>query len=556
MASELHFNIADLFESVVDVIPDRVAVVCGERRLTFAELDARANRVAHALAARGIGPGDHVGLYLYNSTEFLEVMLGAFKLRAVPININYRYVEDELRFLCDNADLAALVHQAELTPRVAAVVHDLPSLRVIWSVADGSSHRAPPAHDFETLVAGAKDTRGFTPRTGDDAYIVYTGGTTGMPRGVIWRHEDVFFAGLQGGNPGGAHIAQPSGLADLVRAKEEGEALTFMITAPFIHGAAQWGALIGLFGGGKVVLVPGKSFNAPLAARLIDDEKVNTMLMVGDAMGRPLADALRAARGTLDVSSLMVIASAGAVLSDSVREELSTELPETMILNSFGATETGHQGSMYPGDAAPGKLCLYMDETTTVLGEDLRPLEPGSGRTGRLARRGHLPVGYYKDPAKTAATFLLVDGERWVVPGDLATIEEDGRITIFGRDAMCINTGGEKVFAEEVENALKAHPDVFDAVVVGVRDERWGQRVVAVVQPRDDATLALPLLDAHCRAKLAAYKVPRELHTVAVLVRQPSGKPDYRWAHAVALGQTPSSTPQPASSLRVERGVS
>ncbi len=546
----MQFNIADLFESIVDAVPDRTAVVCGNQRLTFAELDARANRCAHALEAQGVKPGDHVGLYLYNSIEFLEAMLGAFKLRAVPININYRYVEDELFFLFDNADLVALIYPRELGARVAAVASRVPKLRALLAIEDGSAIERGRASDYETLLVAASPERGFPARTADDHYVIYTGGTTGMPRGVMWRHEDVFFAGLQGGNPGGTAIERPQELASI--ALENTDPLTFLPAAPFIHGAAQWAALIGLFGGGKLVLVPGRSFDAAVAARLIESERVNTMIMVGDAMARPLAQALEAARDPIDTSSLVVIASAGAVLSDTVKDALARVLPETMILNNFGATETGHQGTMYPGAEAKGLLSFGSDGTTTVLGEDNRPIAPGSGVVGKLARRGRIPLGYYKDPEKTAATFVTVGDDRWVIPGDLATIEADGRITVFGRGSVCINSGGEKIFPEEVEAAIKAHPDVMDAVVVGVPDDRWGQRVAAIVQTRPGRDVTLAMIDEHCRAKIAGYKVPRQLRVVDQITRHPSGKPDYRWAAATARAPIPASAGATRSSKATE----
>jgi acyl-CoA synthetase (AMP-forming)/AMP-acid ligase II len=530
----MEFNIADLYESVADAIPDRPAVVAGDRRMTFAELDARANRLANALRARGIGPGDHVGLYLYNSAEFVEAMLAAFKIRAVPININYRYVEEELAYLFANADLAALLAQRELLGRALAVKDRVSTLKTIVAVEDGSD--APVPGDvlrYEPLLAAAPADRRFQPRSGKDHYIIYTGGTTGMPRGVIWQHEDVFFAGLQGGNAGGPPIEKPEELGPLVASKGD-DALTFMPAAPFIHGAAQWAAIIGLFGGGKVVISAGRSFNARHVCQLVQDEKVNTITLVGDAMVRPIIEALREPGASYDMSSLFVIASAGAVLSDAMKDQLQELLPSLMILNNFGATETGHQGMGAAGEATRGKPSFMMDDSNTVLGDDNKPIAPGSGVIGKLARRGRLPVGYYKDPQKTAATFVSIDGERWVIPGDLATIEEDGRITVFGRGAVCINTGGEKVFPEEVEAALKAHPDVLDAVVVGVPDEKWGSRVAAVVQPRAGADVTLASLEAHCRTRVAGYKVPRQLAIVEQMVRHPSGKPDYRWAAETA----------------------
>jgi 3-oxocholest-4-en-26-oate---CoA ligase len=531
----MEFNIADLFESVADAVPGRVAVVCGERRLTFAELDERATRVANALVEQGVRPGDHVGLYLYNGTEYLELMLAAFKIRAVPININYRYVEEELAFLLSNASVVAVAYEAELAPRVMAVKDGISSLRTSIVVGGREKPKAPATFAYEPFLASASAERRFDKRSGGDIYIIYTGGTTGMPRGVMWRHEDVFFAGLQGGNPGGPPIERPQELA--ANARERTEPLTFLPAAPFIHGAAQWAALIGLFGGGKIALVPGRSFNAKAVCRLIEAEGVNTMTLVGDAMVRPIVEALSEPGANYDLSSLFVISSAGALLSDTVKAALCALLPQVMFIDSFGATEAGHQGSSLPGgDEASKRPRFMMDDTSTVFDENMRPVVPGSGAIGRLARRGRIPVGYYNDPEKTAATFLTVDGVRWVLPGDLATIESDGLITVFGRGAVCINSGGEKIFPEEVEAALKAHADVLDAVVVGVPDERWGQRVAAIVQPRAGKELTLDLLEAHCRTRIAGYKVPRQLKVVDEIARHPSGKPDYRWAAAVATG--------------------
>lgn len=527
----MELNIADLFEMVVDTVPEREALICGSQRFTYEALDREANRLAHFLEEKGVKPGEHVGMYLYNGAEYLVAVLAAFKIRAVPVNVNYRYVEDELAYLLDDSDLVALFYQKELGSRVAALKDRIPKVRVLVEVEDpsGAAPANPQAVPYAKALAAGSPERGFGPRSGKDIYIIYTGGTTGMPKGVMWRHEDVFYAGLQGGNPGGPPIAKGEDLVEIVKG---GMGLTVLPAAPFIHGAAQWASLIGFFGGGKVVVQGGKSFDPKTVARLIRDEKVNTLTLVGDAMARPLGEALAAMGEEADTSSVFVVGSAGAVLSEAVKEQLRGAMPSAMIVDSFGATETGHQGSMMSGTghgSGQGPL-FFMNETNCVFDEERKPVVPGSGVMGRLARRGHIPVGYYNDPEKTAKTFFEIDGVRWVMPGDLATVESDGSIRVFGRGSVCINSGGEKIFPEEVEAALKAHPDVLDAVVVGIPDERWGQRVAALVQARPGTSPGLDDLDRHCRTKVAGYKVPRFVHFVDQVARQPSGKPDYRWA--------------------------
>ena len=535
----MEYNIADLYESLVDVIPERTVAVCGSTRYSYRELDERANRLAHFLRGRGLKAEQHVGLHLYNGTEYLEAMLACFKLGAVPINLNYRYVANELGYLCRDADLVALITQRELLPVALEASAGVDGLHTVLAVADGSdTPLARGALDYETALQTGSPARDFPARSGGALYIIYTGGTTGMPKGVMWRHEDMFFAGLQGGRPGGEPVERPEEVAE--NAKDPDNALNMMPAAPFIHGAAQWAAWIGIFTGGKVVLQPGKSFDATRCLELVQDENVTTITLVGDAMARPLVEALE--KGSYDTSSVVAIASAGAVLSPSIRDRLQELMPDCMVLNNFGASETGHQGSAVPGEETgrEGRPSFYMDpDTNTVLDDDLVPIEPGSGKLGRLARGGRLPLGYYKDEKKTRERFVEVDGKRWCLPGDMATIEEDGRITVYGRGAVCINTGGEKVFPEEVEEVLKAHPDVFDVLVVGVPDERWMQRTVAVVQPRDGKSPDLESLQAHCRRSLAGYKVPRQLTLVSRVERQPSGKPDYAWARETALRDSP-----------------
>ena len=528
------YNIADLFESLALAIPDRVALVSGATRLTFAELDRRADRVADVLRGVGVAAGTHVGLHLYNGHEFVEIMLAAFKLRAVPINLNYRYVAAELRYLVSDADLVAAVTERDLLPLIADAAPGLPVLTT--------------GAEYDAAVEKARPRSDYPERSGADLYIIYTGGTTGMPKGVMWRHEDLFFAGLQGGRPGGDPVKAPAEVVE--HALDPDNAMHVLPAAPFIHGAAQLASWISLFTGGKVVVQPGRSFDPKRVCELVGEEGITTITLVGDAMARPLAD--RLGETSYDTSSLLAIASAGAVLSPAVRDRLQELLPETLILNNFGSTETGHQGSAFPGSdtGAEGRPSFMMDALSIVLDDEMKPLAPGSGRLGKVARSGHLALGYYKDAAMTAERFRTIDGTRYVLPGDMATVEADGRITVYGRGVNCINTGGEKVFPEEVEEALKAHPDVFDALVVGVADEKWMQRVVAVVQPRAGTAPTLEELVSHCRERIAGYKVPRQLVVVAEVMRQPSGKPDYAWARAVAEGPTGAPPDAPESRSR------
>jgi acyl-CoA synthetase (AMP-forming)/AMP-acid ligase II len=538
----MEFNMADLFESLADAVPDREAIVCADRRLTFAELDERTTRLAHALSKAGVKQGDHIGLYLYNGIEYMEASLAAFKIRAVPININFRYVEEELYYLFDNADLVGIIHHREFGSRIAAVAERLPKLTTFFAVEDGSGAgcSAIGSLNYDEELANASPERDFAPRSADDLYLVYTGGTTGMPKGVMWRHEDVFFAALMGGNPYGPPPERPEQVAENAKA---GPILTALPAAPLMHAAAQWAALIYLFSGGKLVLTPGTGFDADLIWKLVEQEKVQSMAIVGDAMARPLAEALDRPGTSYDTSSLFAIGSGGATYSEGVKAQLKKHLPNTLLLDTFGGSEGGNQGRGVEATESQAGPRFQADETSAVLDENMKPLPPGTGKIGMLARKGRIPLGYYKDEQKTAKTFIEADGTRWVVAGDMATLEADGTITLLGRGSGCINSGGEKIFPEEVEAALRSHPKVFDALVVGVPDRRFGERVAAVVAAREGQTPTLEELDAHCRTCFAGYKVPRELHQVDQIQRQPSGKPDYKWAKAVALGGTTGSQP-------------
>jgi len=532
----VEFNIADLVESVAAAVPDRSALVAGDRRLTYRELDHRANQVAHALQARGLPRGSHVGIHAYNSAEWVETFIGCFKAGFVPINVNYRYVEDELRYLFDNADLRALVLQRQFAPRVAAMRADVPNLTAFFVVDDGSGADAAGLGtgtvDYETALADASGEHDFPARSGDDLYILYTGGTTGMPKGVMWRQEDVIYVLGGGYEPmTGRKRERPEEFAAGAAASATG--LVAMPIPPLMHGAGQWGTLNGLFSGNTVVLTTRPSFDPHDTWRIIEREKVNIVSITGDAMGRPLAEALADPDTTYDLSSLITVTSTAAVFSPVVKQVFRDHLPPNVLISeAIGSTETGNNGIAVGGDisGARGGPTVNPGPGTVVLDDDGQPLAPGTGVIGRLARSGNVPLGYYKDEEKSKATFVTIAGVRYSIPGDFARVEDDGSITLLGRGSVCINTGGEKVFPEEVEQVVKAHPDVFDAIVVGVPDDRFGQRVAAVVATRPGHALTLASLDAHCRTAIAGYKVPRDLFVVDEVRRQPSGKPDYPWA--------------------------
>ncbi|GGV89314.1 fatty-acyl-CoA synthase [Streptomyces gelaticus] len=537
----MEYNLADLFESVVDAVPEREALVYldhpgtgAERRLTYAELDTAANRLAHHLIEAGIAPGEHLGLHLYNGVEYLQTVLACLKARIVPVNVNYRYVEEELIYLYRDADLAALVFDAEFDERVAAAAPKAPGLRHLVRVgAPEAGVRGPEAVAFADAEAAGSPERGFPPRSADDQFIIYTGGTTGMPKGVMWRQEDLFFSGLGGGAPTGEPVKAPQELAERVRAG--GDGITFFPTPPLMHGTSTLTAFIGFNFGQRVVVH--RKFVPQEVLRTIEKEKVTSVSLVGDAMLRPLIDALKGPLKGTDCSSLFSVSSSGAIMSDSVRAEFQELVPTAMLLNNFGSSESGFNGTA-TADSGPEKgFRLQVNSRTAVV--DPATYEPvAPGEPGRIAQRGHVPLGYYNDPGKTAETFFRRGEERWVLLGDMATVDKDGIVTVLGRGSQCINTGGEKVYPEEVEQALKAHPDVYDVLVAAAPDDRWGNRVAAVVQLREGA--AEPTLDdlqAHCRTRLAGYKIPRRLVITRRIQRSPSGKADYRWARSVVASR-------------------
>jgi 3-oxocholest-4-en-26-oate---CoA ligase len=527
-------NIADLYEHAADAFPDRIALACGDKQFTFQEVDARANRLAHYLAGIGVRPGDHVGVSARNSVEAAETLIAVCKLRAVAININYRYVENELRYLLTDSDPVALVHDRQDTARMAAVADAAPGLLGTVIIDDGSEATPGAGISYDDALAAGAPDRDFGDRSSDDVYIIYTGGTTGLPKGVMWRHEDIWRT-----LGGGIDFITGEVLADeweQSRRGQESAGLVRLCTAPLIHGAAQVATLGALFSGDTVVLI--RKFDPHEVWREIERHKVNVMMVIGDAMARPLIEAYH--EGSYDASSLVSLSSSAALFSPVVKDACAAALPNVFITEAIGSTETGFAGIglVQAGAESRGGPTVSIGPEVVVLTE--QGALAGPGVVGKLARGGHVPLGYYKDPVKTAAMFAEVDGKRYAVPGDWARIEADGTITLLGRGNTCVNTGGEKVFPEEVEGALKSHPAVFDAVVIGVPDETLGQRVAALVQVREGMPIDLDELVVHVRSEIAGYKVPRSVWLVGAISRTAAGKADYGWARRYVAEHPPS----------------
>jgi acyl-CoA synthetase (AMP-forming)/AMP-acid ligase II len=531
-------NIADLFEHAVDAVPERLAIVCGDSQISYRELEARSNQLAHYFAAAGIGRGDHVGVYGRNSIDLVVTFLASFKLRAIPVNINYRYVVAELRYLFAEAELVGLVYDRQFSDKVAALLPDFPGTRAVLAIDDGSGLTLPAGvADFSDALSDVSAERDFGERSSDDIYMLYTGGTTGYPKGVLWRHEDVWRT-LGGGIEFTTGEPMPDEWEQIRRGSAGPAGMVRLATAPLIHGSTQWGTLPALFCGDAVVYVP--QFDPHEVWRAVQRHKVNVVMITGDAMARPLIEAYQ--QEEYDLSSVVAISSNAALFSPSVKDQYLKLLPNVVITDAVGASETGFTGLGYvsAGNKKAEGPTVTAGPSTIVIDEDNKPVGPGG--IGRIARGGHIPLGYFKDPEKTAALFTEVEGVRYAVPGDWARVEADGSFTLLGRGNTCVNTGGEKVYPEEVEGALKSFDGVFDALVIGVPDERLGQRVAALIQPREGVRLDLGALDKHLRAQIAGYKVPRSVWLVEQIGRTPAGKADYRWAHRYADEQLAASS--------------
>ncbi len=540
----MEFNLAEIHEAVSEACAERECIVWRDRRLSYAQVTDRTRRLANLLAGHGLGVRtersslqgwesgqSHLALYLYNCNEYLEGMLGAFKARVAPFNVNYRYVEEELLYVFRDANAEAIIYHASLAPTLAKILPELPGIRLLIQVADESGHPLlPGAIEYEDALASSSPAKPPVTLSPDDLYILYTGGTTGMPKGVLWRQSDIYFAALGGTLPGaGEHESMQSVLSMTAAGARA------LPAPPFMHGAAHWAALNNMGMGGTIVIQGDtKRLDPEDIWGTIEREKVQMMLIVGDAFARPLLDGL--AKRSYDLSSLTLIVSGGAVLNVGIKEEILEKLPDVMIFDGIGSSETGSQAANMSSKGMGTSTGSFLPQPgNCVLSQQLdRTLEPGEDEIGWFAKAGRVPLGYLGDRDKTERTFPAIGGVRYSVPGDRARHLASGLIEVLGRDSVTINSGGEKIFAEEVEQALKHHPAVYDVVVCGRPSDRWGQEVVAVVALRSGAQASEASLLEEAAKRLARYKLPKAFVFRDEILRSPSGKADYRWAREQA----------------------
>lgn len=533
------WNFADVWEVIAEARPAWPAQVQGDRCYSWAEFDRRADGVAAGLIDAGLGHQAKVAQYLYNAPEYLESVFGAWKAGMVPVNTNYRYGDEELAYLWDNADVEAVVFHGCFAERVERLRPRLPAIR-LWLWVDDATCPCPqwamPYTDIAEASGPGQRTRGRWGRSGDDLFLLYTGGTTGLPKGVMWRQDDLFAIFNRTGR-----VRYPEdGDLDTVRVQLltlDRTPVRLIPCPPLMHGSGTFTAFSALSSAGCIVVLEGRRFSAIEVLDTVERERVTELTIVGDAFARPLLAALDAEPERWDLSSLWLIVSSGAMWSAESKAGLVKHIPRLLCVDTLGSSEAvGVASSRSSGSRAVATGDFVLGPDARVVDESGRDVPAGSGQVGMIAVRGRMPIGYYKDPEKTARTFVTIDGHRWSVPGDFATVEADGSVRLLGRGSVCVNTGGEKVFPEEVEEVLKLHPSVRDAAIVGVPDERFGEAVVAVVEPAG-AVVDAPILIAHVKERLAHYKAPRHVLVVETVGRADNGKVDYRRLRDEAVGR-------------------
>jgi len=532
------WNFADVYEAVAAKVPDHPCQIQGSRVITWAQFDARANALAADMLEAGLTHQSKVAAYLHNAPEYLETYIAAFKAGLAPVNTNYRYGHDEIVYLFDNADAEAVVFHSAFVDLVEQVRHELPKVRRWYCVTDDGHDTPDWAVDYESVASRsvAGPVRGAWGRSGDDLLLLYTGGTTGMPKGVMWRQDDLFNVLGAGGNavlgiPPAESIDELAG-----RLSPDAQRFVLLSACPLMHGTGQFSSLIAMNLGGCVVSLPSRHFDVDELLSEVERNRVNSIIIVGQAFAGPILERLDAAPDRYDLSSVIMMSSSGVMWAQDNKEGLLRHLPQAALFDSFGSSEAVGMGASVSTAAGSSQTARFaLGPACAVFTEEGRRVDPGSGERGLVAVSGFIPLGYYKDEAKTAQTFRTFEGQRWTVPGDWAEVNTDGTLVLLGRGSVCINTGGEKVFPEEVEEALKQHPDVRDAVAVGIPDQRFGETICAVVEAVPGALPDLSSLADHVKSHLAHYKAPRHLVLVDTIGRAPNGKVDYKRLKGVAF---------------------
>ena len=525
---------ANVWERVSDTVGDNIALINGDNELSWSQLDVKAAKIATILEEYGLKSDSKVGIYLHNSNEYLEAQYGVFKIEGVPINVNYRYKENELIYLLDNADAEAVFFQGCYSERIKAIKDQLPKIKVYIQIDDGTEPLMEGAIDYESSISSSKEQKRFD-RTEENIYMLYTGGTTGMPKGVMYKHGGFIPSMLKTAFAMGFEVPEDiSDLEKIVKNAKENDSLSVSLPAcPLMHGTGMWlGAFLPMFSGGTVVTISDLGLDPKKVWEEVVKNKVNSLVIVGDAFAKPLLDELKEAKSSsneYDISSLRAMISSGVMWSSEIKDGL-LELHDMTLFDAMGSSEGG-MGSAVSNREMPAKTAKFaLNPGVIVLSDDGKEVEPGSEEMGKIGTSGLVPEGYFKDEKKSAETFKEINGVRYSFPGDYATINEDGTINLLGRGSNCINTAGEKVYPEEVEEAVKKHPNVYDCLVVGLKDEKFGQRVVALASLETAGSLEEGELIDFTREQLSGYKLPKQVLFVDEVMRAPNGKANYKWA--------------------------